>query len=108
MINGTQAMSAVGSLALLAAERLADAADVTGAISLEALKGTPVAFDHKIQAVRAHPGQMRTARRLRDPRVTSRSRGRSSSAGRIRAALHASSTRSGSRRARSRSPHSGD
>ena len=66
MINGTQAMTAVGSLALLTAERLADAADVTGALSLEALKGTPVAFDYRIQAVRAHSGQMKSARRLRE------------------------------------------
>jgi histidine ammonia-lyase len=66
MINGTQAMTAVGSLALLTAERLADAADVTGALSLEALKGTPVAFDYRIQAVRAHSGQMTSARRLRE------------------------------------------
>ncbi|MEW6130931.1 MAG: histidine ammonia-lyase [Acidobacteriota bacterium] len=66
LLNGTQAMTAVGSLALLAAERLTDAADVTGALSLEALKGTPVAFDYKIQAVRPHPGQMNSARRLRE------------------------------------------
>jgi histidine ammonia-lyase len=66
LLNGTQAMTAVGGLALLAAERLADAADVAGAMSLEALKGTPVAFDHKIQAVRPHPGQIRSARRLRE------------------------------------------
>ena len=55
LLNGTQAMTAVGGLALLDAERLADAADVTGAMSLEALRGTPVAFDHKIHAVRASP-----------------------------------------------------
>src|SRR4029453_15491094 len=36
LLNGTQAMTAVGGLALLDAERLADAADVTGAMSLEA------------------------------------------------------------------------
>ncbi|HMG32556.1 MAG TPA: histidine ammonia-lyase [Blastocatellia bacterium] len=66
LLNGTQAMTGVGGLALLGAERLADAADITGAMSLEALKGTPVAFDHKIQAVRPHPGQMRSARRLRE------------------------------------------
>jgi histidine ammonia-lyase len=59
-------MTAVGGLALLDAERLADAADVTGAMSLEALRGTPVAFDHKIQAVRPHPGQIKSARRLRE------------------------------------------
>jgi histidine ammonia-lyase len=66
LLNGTQAMTAVGGLALLAAERLASAADVTGAMSLEALKGTPVAFDYKIHAARPHPGQMASARRLRE------------------------------------------
>jgi histidine ammonia-lyase len=66
LLNGTQAMTAVGGLALLEAERLTDAADVTGAMTLEALKGTPVAFDHKIHAVRPHPGQIRSARRLRE------------------------------------------
>lgn len=66
MLNGTQAMTAVGGLALLDAEQLASAADVTGAMTLEALKGTPVAFDHKIQAVRPHPGQIASARRLRE------------------------------------------
>jgi histidine ammonia-lyase len=66
LLNGTQAMAAVGGLGLLAAERLTDAADVAGALSLEALRGTPVAFDYKIQSVRPHPGQMKSARRLRD------------------------------------------
>lgn len=66
LLNGTQAMTAVGGLALLDAERLADAADVTGAMSLEALRGTPVAFDHKIHSVRPHPGQIKSARRLRE------------------------------------------
>lgn len=65
LLNGTQAMTAVGTLALLNAERLADAVDIAGALSLEALKGTPVAFDEKIQAVRPHPGQMKAAARLR-------------------------------------------
>jgi histidine ammonia-lyase len=49
---------------LLAAERLADAADVAGALSLEALKGTPVAFDPRIHHARPHPGQVESARRL--------------------------------------------
>jgi histidine ammonia-lyase len=66
LLNGTQAMTAVGGLALLRADRLADAADVAGAMSLEALKGTPSAFDYKIHAVRPHPGQMASARRLRE------------------------------------------
>jgi histidine ammonia-lyase len=53
-------------LALVAAERLADAADVAGALSLEALRGTPVAFDERVQAVRPRPGQIKSARRLRE------------------------------------------
>jgi histidine ammonia-lyase len=65
LLNGTQAMTAVGSLALLDGERLANAADITGAMSLEALKGTPVAFDEKIQLVRPHRGQKGSAQRLR-------------------------------------------
>ncbi|HYP25376.1 MAG TPA: histidine ammonia-lyase [Blastocatellia bacterium] len=66
LLNGTQAMTAVGGLSLIAAERLANAADFTGAMSLEALKGTPAAFDYRIHAVRPHPGQMASARRLRE------------------------------------------
>jgi histidine ammonia-lyase len=66
LLNGTQAMTAVGGLALLAAERLTEAADVIGAMTLEALKGTPVAFDEKIHAARPHRGQAECARRLRE------------------------------------------
>lgn len=65
LLNGTQAMLAVGTLALLDAERLAASADVTGAMSLEALRGTPVAFDPRLQAVRPHPGQAASAANLR-------------------------------------------
>jgi histidine ammonia-lyase len=46
--------------------RLAEAADVIGAMTLEALRGTPVAFDEKIHSARPHPGQQASARRLRD------------------------------------------
>ncbi len=52
LINGTQGMLAVGVLALLAAERLADSADVIGALTLDALRGTDVAFDERIHKVR--------------------------------------------------------
>jgi histidine ammonia-lyase len=65
LINGTQAMLAVGILALLAAEILADTADVIGALSLDALRGTDVAFDERIHQARPHPGQLRTAENLR-------------------------------------------
>ncbi len=66
LLNGTQAMGAVGGLALHRAESLTRLADVAGAMSLEALKGTPVAFDHRIHAARPHAGQMEVARHLRD------------------------------------------
>ena len=65
LINGTQGMVAVGVLALLAAETLVDSADVIGAISLDALKGTDAAFDERIHQARPHAGQMRTAANLR-------------------------------------------
>jgi histidine ammonia-lyase len=65
LLNGTQAMTAVGGLALFDALRLAEAADLIGALTLEALKGTPVAFDEKIHAVRPHAGQAASAARLR-------------------------------------------
>jgi histidine ammonia-lyase len=64
LLNGTQAMHAVGGLALLRAQRLARVADVSGAMSLEALKGTPVAFDRRLQDARPHPGQKAAAEHL--------------------------------------------
>jgi histidine ammonia-lyase len=66
LLNGTQAMTAVGGLALVNAGRLALSADVIGALTLEALRGTPVAFDEKIHAARPHAGQQSSARRLRE------------------------------------------
>jgi len=66
LLNGTQAMGAVGALALHRAERLVHLADVAGAMTLEALKGTPVAFDERIHDARPHPGQMQVAAHLRE------------------------------------------
>jgi histidine ammonia-lyase len=66
LLNGTQAMAAVGGLALFRAERLARLADVAGAMSLEALKGTPVAFDERIHSARPHAGQTAVAEHLRE------------------------------------------
>ncbi len=63
--NGTQAHTGIGALALLAAERAVDTAEVAGAMSLEGLRGTPDAFDDLIQRVRPHPGQATSAARLR-------------------------------------------
>jgi histidine ammonia-lyase len=65
LINGTQLMTAVAGLALADAERLVRTADVLGAMSLDALCGTDVAFDPRIHAPRPHPGQSASARNLR-------------------------------------------
>ncbi|MGE5212581.1 MAG: histidine ammonia-lyase [Nitrospirota bacterium] len=64
LLNGTQAMHAVGGLALLRAKRIAHVADISGAMSLEALKGTPAAFDPRLQDARPHPGQKTVAEHL--------------------------------------------
>ncbi|HXD52960.1 MAG TPA: aromatic amino acid lyase, partial [Burkholderiales bacterium] len=66
LLNGTQAMAAVGGLALERAMRVTVLADVAGAMSLEALKGTPVAFDERIHSARPHQGQTEVAAHLRD------------------------------------------
>lgn len=65
LINGTQAMLAVGTLVLLAAEILVDTADVLGGLSCDALKGTDTAFDERIHKARPHRGQIKTAQNLR-------------------------------------------
>ncbi|MCG6924489.1 MAG: histidine ammonia-lyase [Acidobacteria bacterium] len=65
LINGTQLMTAVAGLALAEAWRLARTADVVGALTLDALLGTDVAFDERIHAARPHPGQATSARCLR-------------------------------------------
>jgi histidine ammonia-lyase len=65
LINGTQGMLAVGTLALLAAETLVDSADVLGGLCCDALKGTDTAFDDRIHKARPHAGQIKTAANLR-------------------------------------------
>ncbi len=65
LINGTQAMLAVGTLALLAAETLVDSADVLGGLCCDALKGTDSAYDERIHQARPHSGQVKTAANLR-------------------------------------------
>ncbi len=65
LLNGTQAMLAIGTLALLEAEILADSADVIGAMSLDSLMGTNAAFDARIHDARPHPGQKQSAANLR-------------------------------------------
>ncbi len=65
LLNGTQAMAAVGALSVYRGRRIAALADLAGAMTLEALRGTPVAFDARIHAARPHPGQSASAAHLR-------------------------------------------
>lgn len=65
LINGTQATTGLGILALLGAERALETLEVAGAMSLDALLGTPEAFRREIQDARPHRGQGESARRLR-------------------------------------------
>ncbi len=65
LINGTQAHTAIGALALVDARRLWRVAHIAGAMSLEALLGTPVAFDERIQSARGQVGQSVSAAYLR-------------------------------------------
>ena len=64
LLNGTQAMLALLALALREAEIAVDTADVAAALSLDALRGSPTAFDARIAGVRPHPGQAVTARNI--------------------------------------------
>ncbi|MFO0581194.1 MAG: histidine ammonia-lyase [Anaeromyxobacter sp.] len=65
LVNGTQAMAAVGTHALVRAERLARVADLAGAMTLEGLLGSHRPFEPAIQAVRGQPGQIEAAAHLR-------------------------------------------
>lgn len=65
LINGTQMMMAVGTIALVEAERLCKEADIVGSMSLDALKGSATPFDPRIQNARPHPGQSESGSNLR-------------------------------------------
>ena len=65
LVNGTEGMLALGILVLTRAENLAQAADVTAAMTLEACLGTDRAFDEELIALRKHPGSLLSARNLR-------------------------------------------
>ena len=64
LLNGTQGMLALLSLALLEADTLVDAADIAAALSLDALRGSPGAFDPRIMQARAYQGAATTAQNL--------------------------------------------
>ena len=65
LVNGTEVMTGIAALCLLRAEQLMAAADVIGAMALEAFLGTDRVFDRRINALRPHPGQGRVADNLR-------------------------------------------
>ncbi|MGZ6372132.1 MAG: histidine ammonia-lyase [Candidatus Limnocylindria bacterium] len=65
LLNGTQMMAGIAALALYDGQRLSGSADVIGAMSLEAMQGTAVAFDEALIGARPHPGQMAAAAHLR-------------------------------------------
>jgi histidine ammonia-lyase len=64
LINGTQASAAVASLALLGAERLARAADIAAALSIDGLRGSYHPFEARLHDTRPHPGQRASAANL--------------------------------------------
>lgn len=64
LINGTQAMTSLLALAALESRRLVRIADLVGALSTDALRGTDTAFDPRIHALRPHPGQQASAANL--------------------------------------------
>jgi histidine ammonia-lyase len=64
LLNGTQAMHAVGGLSILRANRLTNVADIAGAMTLEGLRDTPAAFDPRLQDARPHGGQKTAAAHL--------------------------------------------
>jgi len=65
LINGTQMMCAYGAFAVFTAQQLADNADIVGALTTDALRGTDKAFDERIHALRGFAGQMSSAYNLR-------------------------------------------
>ena len=64
LLNGTQATLSAGVICWQRAKQLLDMADLAGAMSLEALKGSPVAYDTRIHQARPHRGQIEVAERL--------------------------------------------
>ena len=64
LLNGTQGMLALLSLALREADSLTDTADIAASLSLDALRGSPGAFDSRIMHARAYAGAATTARNL--------------------------------------------
>jgi histidine ammonia-lyase len=65
LTNGTAVMCALGALESYRARLLSRVADIAGCLSLEALHGTPLAFDDRIHQLRPYPRQLNCANYLR-------------------------------------------
>lgn len=65
LLNGTQMMTALGVLSLLEAERILAAAEVAGAMTIEATRGSLKPFDARVAEVRPHPGHVSSAEVMR-------------------------------------------
>jgi histidine ammonia-lyase len=61
LINGTAVMAALGALAIHKAERLMKLADIAAACTVDGVRGTINAYDHKIHGLKPHPGQLSSA-----------------------------------------------
>jgi len=66
LINNTSCMTAIASVTLARTDRLLDTADIAGALSAEALRATPNAFDADVHKIKAHAGQIAVAAHLRE------------------------------------------
>jgi histidine ammonia-lyase len=64
LINGTQAMTAAGIIAIINCRNLANLADLAAAITLDALGGHKIPFDERIHQIKPHPGQIKTAQNI--------------------------------------------
>lgn len=64
LINGTQMMTAYGAFICIEAKKLAKLADISGALSHEALRATDKAFDQRLHKLRPYPGQLASAKNL--------------------------------------------
>ena len=64
LLNGTQFMSAYGVYACICADKISDAADVIGALSLDAFDGRIEPFNQEVHIIRPHTGQLKTAKRI--------------------------------------------
>ena len=111
LVNGTQVMTGVAALGVLRAERLAAAADVIGAMSLEAYLGTERVFDRRLNDLRPHPGQVRVAANLRTLLAGSeivQSHADAAASKTLFVPLHSGRPRRGTRLDRARTPRNGD